>query len=101
AARAFRAVNALARSPGESLPLLKERLRAAAPLPAKRLERLLVELGAGRYAGRPKAPRELGELGDPAVPALGRRFTNQGPRAARRTRRGGGWRGGSSGWRAR
>ena len=65
--KAHRAVWALARAPGQSLPFLKERARAfTAPDPG-RVERLLADLDSRRGAIREQASRELEVLGD-AVP---------------------------------
>jgi len=70
APRAFRARWALASSPAEALALLKGRLRRAQPPDAKRLQRLLADLGSDQFAVRSKAQADLEELGDLAEPAL-------------------------------
>jgi hypothetical protein len=70
APRAFRARGALASSPDEALPLLKQHLRPAEPADAQRLRRLLADLESEQFAVREKAQTELQELGDLAEPAL-------------------------------
>jgi RNA polymerase sigma factor (sigma-70 family) len=70
APRAFRARGALASSPAEALPLLKEHLHPARSADAQRLRRLLADLESEQFAVREKAQRELEELGDLAEPVL-------------------------------
>jgi WD40 repeat protein len=70
-ARAYRAMNALA-APAESVPFLKERLRAVRPVAAERLAQLLADLSGERFAARQQAARELERLGELAGPALRR-----------------------------
>jgi WD40 repeat protein len=70
AARAWRAVWALAAAPGPAVPFLRDRLRpAAAPEPA-RLKELLAALDDNDYAVRSRATEDLGEWGELAAPAL-------------------------------
>jgi WD40 repeat protein len=70
AARAARAVWALAAMPEHSVPLLRQRLRPVARVEAARLARLVADLGHERYAVRQQATRELEQLGDVAEAAL-------------------------------
>ncbi|HKB03510.1 MAG TPA: sigma-70 family RNA polymerase sigma factor [Gemmataceae bacterium] len=69
AARAYRAILALAADPKRSVPLLAERLYADPEL-EKRVARLVADLDHARYAVREKAARELREIGPEARPAL-------------------------------
>jgi WD40 repeat protein len=70
AARAFQAILALAGVPGQSVPLLRERLQPVAPVPPEQLARLLTDLDNDRFGMRERATRELEELGLLAEPAL-------------------------------
>jgi WD40 repeat protein len=70
AARAYRAVGALAAEPGQAVPLLKARLRPVAPPEPERVTRLLTELESKRFTVRQRAAHELEGLGDLAEPAL-------------------------------
>jgi RNA polymerase sigma factor (sigma-70 family) len=70
AARAHRALETLAAVPAQAVPFLKERLRPAAAIDARRVERLLAELDSERFAVREAASRELAGLGEQVAPAL-------------------------------
>jgi WD40 repeat protein len=70
AARAYRAVWALAAAPAQSVPFLGARLRAVPAVDGKKLARLVAELNHGRYAVRQQAVRDLEALGDVAEAAL-------------------------------
>jgi WD40 repeat protein len=70
AARAYRAVWALAAAPGRSVPFLGARLRPVPAVDGKKLARLVADLDKGRYALRQQAVRELQALGDLAESAL-------------------------------
>jgi hypothetical protein len=70
AARAYRATGALAASPGEAVPFLRERLRPAALPEARRLAKLIADLDSDQFAVRDKAAGELEKLGELAAPAL-------------------------------
>jgi WD40 repeat protein len=72
AARAHRAVWALAAAPGRAVPLLRARLRPVAPVDGPRLAKLVADLGHPRFALRQQAERELERLGAVAAPALER-----------------------------
>ncbi len=70
AARAFRAIAALAAAPKQSVPFLKERLRPVAAADERRIARLIERLDSDQFAQRTAATRELEKLGDLAGPAL-------------------------------
>ena len=71
ASKAFRAVQALSAAPGQSVPLIRERLpRIQGSLDEKRLAQLLADLDDKRFAVREKAERELELFGSRAEPAL-------------------------------
>jgi hypothetical protein len=70
---AFRATWMLAEAPSQSLPLLKQRLRPAPPVDAKRIERLLAALDSDHFSERERTVRELQQEGEVAEPAV-RRF---------------------------
>jgi RNA polymerase sigma factor (sigma-70 family) len=76
---AYRAIRLLAEAPGQSLPLLRERLRSAAPLDAEKLKRLLDGLGSNRFNERTQAEKELDRLGDQAERALRRLLAGNAP----------------------
>jgi hypothetical protein len=72
AAKAYRAIWALAGTPRDSVPFLKERLKpVAGPQPGV-IERLITDLDSKRFPEREKAMSELEKLGPLAVPALER-----------------------------
>jgi RNA polymerase sigma factor (sigma-70 family) len=70
AARADRAMRVLAATPGQALPLLRERLRPVVRPEAQQVKRLLADLDSDPFAVRQQAARELEELGELAEPAL-------------------------------
>jgi hypothetical protein len=70
AEKAFRAIGILTEHPKEAVTLLKKKLKPVPPADPKKLERLLAELGSGRFKVRQKAERELEEMGDLAAAAL-------------------------------
>jgi RNA polymerase sigma factor (sigma-70 family) len=70
ASRAYRAVWALAATPGQAVPFLQGRLRPAELPDAGRVARLIAELSSDRFDDRERATDELRELGELAVPAL-------------------------------
>jgi WD40 repeat protein/uncharacterized protein YjiS (DUF1127 family) len=82
---AYRALVLLAETPGQSVPLLGQRLRPARPPDRNRLARLLEALDDSRFAERERATRELRRMSDLAGPAL-RRFLAGGPSAEARDR---------------
>jgi hypothetical protein len=84
AAKAYRAVWALAGQPGRVEPFLKRKLEAPATSPT-RVRRLIAELDSDDFFTRQKASRELERLGRLVEPAL-REAVRRGqpPEAARR-----------------
>jgi hypothetical protein len=81
---AYKAVWRLAAAPAQSVPLLRERLRPAAPIDGKRVERLIADLDADEFAAREAASRELEALGQRAGPALRRSVAGRGSVEAKR-----------------
>jgi WD40 repeat protein len=82
AAVAYPAVWALASSPSSAVPLLRERLRAAA-LPAE-VDQLVADLDADSFAARERAAKALARHGHRAVPALRRLLAGRPSPEARR-----------------
>jgi RNA polymerase sigma factor (sigma-70 family) len=70
AARAYRAMRALAASARQSVPFLRDRLPPVPTPDPKRLPGLLSDLASARFAVRQKAMAELTRLGEAAEPAL-------------------------------
>ncbi len=70
AAKAYRAIWAMVDDPGQSVPFLKERLRAVPTPDAKRLKQLVADLDHSRFTEREKAMVELEKLGALAGPVL-------------------------------
>jgi RNA polymerase sigma factor (sigma-70 family) len=71
AAKAFRALQAMAAAAPEAVPLLKERLRpVAVSVDRPRLARLIADLDNSRFAVRRKATADLERLGELAERAL-------------------------------
>jgi hypothetical protein len=70
AARAYRAIDALVKTPGQSVPLLKKRLRPVAAADAKRVARLITDLDNEDFAVRDRARRDLESLDEAAGPGL-------------------------------
>jgi hypothetical protein len=70
AAPAHAAVWALAAVPDQSVPLLAERVKPDATVPADRIAALIADLDSPRFAVREAARKALAELGDAAEPAL-------------------------------
>ncbi|MBY0524842.1 MAG: WD40 repeat domain-containing protein [Gemmataceae bacterium] len=68
--RAFASVCLLARSPAQSVPYLKERLKPLAPADPQVVARLLADLDSKDFTARQKASDELEKLGDLAEDAL-------------------------------
>jgi hypothetical protein len=77
AARAYRAEQVLFGAGEVAVSFLRERLRPAAAVDAKRVDRLIADLDSEEFAAREKAARELEELGDAAEPALRRLLGNK------------------------
>jgi WD40 repeat protein len=70
AARAYRAVWNLANSPAQSLPFLRERLPPMASADAAQVGQWIKDLDSEAFEVRDRAARELGKLGELALPAL-------------------------------
>ena len=64
------ALDALAAHPAATVKLVRERVRPVAHADAKRLERLVSDLGDAKFEVRERAYRELTTLGERAEPAL-------------------------------
>ncbi len=70
AGKAFRAIRRLAASPGQAVPLLRERIKPAPPVDPHQIQRLIGKLGSDDFDERNAATEDLTRLGDLAVPAL-------------------------------
>jgi tricorn protease-like protein len=70
AAKAYQAALSLAASPKSAVPLLRDRLKPAAPVDAKRLDKLVADLDHDSFQERERATEELERLRDQAGPAL-------------------------------
>jgi WD40 repeat protein len=71
---AYQAILTLTSTPEETVALIKERLKPAAAVDAKRLERLLADLAGKDVKIRDQAEQELEKLADLAAPALRKAF---------------------------
>jgi RNA polymerase sigma factor (sigma-70 family) len=70
AAKAHRALWALVAAADQTVPWLRERLRPAPEVPARRIAELVADLDNARFPVRDKAARELERLEEVAQPAL-------------------------------
>lgn len=70
AAKAYRAAWALAASPGQAVPLLRDRLKPAVRADGKLVARWIAELGSDEFETREVAAKELDRLGAQVEPAL-------------------------------
>jgi hypothetical protein len=70
AGRAYDAVWRLAAAPRQAVPLLRGRMRPAAPVPAGRIARWVADLDDDNFAVREQASRELEAAGGAARAAL-------------------------------
>jgi WD40 repeat protein len=70
AVRAYQALWALAADPKRTLARLREQLRPAKGIDAKRVARLIADLDHDDFAVREKASQELAKLGPDVAPAL-------------------------------
>src|SRR5262249_30433330 len=70
AVRAQDAMTSLVAAAGQTVPLLRERLRPVPPVGAKDLARLIAALDSDRFAEREAAQKELGRLGEVTAAAL-------------------------------
>jgi RNA polymerase sigma factor (sigma-70 family) len=83
AAQGYPALWDLAAAPGQSIPLLREKLRPPAQPDPKRLAKIIADLDSKRYVVRQKATIELEKLGDLAEHALRTRLTKELPLESR------------------
>jgi WD40 repeat protein len=67
---AYRALTALSDAPSQAVPLLRDHLKPAPSLDAKRVEGWLAELDSDVFADRQRAAKELERLGDAIEAAL-------------------------------
>jgi RNA polymerase sigma factor (sigma-70 family) len=70
AARAYSAIFTLARTPGQSMPYLRDKLRPVAPADDKQVAALVADLESKDFAVRDQASRMLAKWGEAAEPAL-------------------------------
>ncbi|HKB39146.1 MAG TPA: hypothetical protein VKD72_22090, partial [Gemmataceae bacterium] len=70
AAGAYRAAWKLSASPAQSVPFLKERLRAQPPPDPRRIARLIADLDSDRFKVRQRATEELERLGPKVASAM-------------------------------
>jgi hypothetical protein len=77
--QAYRAVALLSGDAKTSLGVLKDRLRPAVSVDARRLERLVADLDGNQFAVRRRATEELEQLVELAEPALRSALTKQPP----------------------
>jgi len=68
--RSFAAVSSLIQAPGQSVPLLRDRVKPIGAPDAQRLAQLIGNLDSNEFAVRQKASQELEQLGELAEPAL-------------------------------
>jgi WD domain, G-beta repeat len=81
AAKAFEAVQTLARAPAQAVPLVRERVP---PVSAAKLARLLQDLDSDTFAVRDRAMKELAQLGKFAEPSLRKALGDRPPLDVRR-----------------
>jgi hypothetical protein len=81
---AHRAIHRLTAAPAQAVPFLKDRLRPAAAVDAKRLAKLLGDLDADQFSVREAAAGELTQMGEAAEPALRRALAGKPSLAVRR-----------------
>jgi hypothetical protein len=79
------AVQRLARAPAQSVPFLREQLKAPSEVDAKAIARWIEELEAADFKTRTKAEQELARVGTLAEPAL--RTAAQNPKSAEQRKR--------------
>lgn len=77
AAKAYRALCRLARSPEQGVSLLQRHLRPASPAEGPRLARLIADLDNDQFAVREEATRELEKLGTLAEAELRKALANR------------------------
>jgi RNA polymerase sigma factor (sigma-70 family) len=77
AAKAFRAMSRLSRTPAQSVPFIKERLKPIRAPNAARIGRHLRDLESEQFAVREKATEALHQLGESAEPDLRRAIADK------------------------
>ena len=70
AALAYRAIWKLARTPGQALPFLTEKLRPVPPIPPERITRLIKDLDSDSFTIRAEATEKLSDFGELIESAL-------------------------------
>jgi hypothetical protein len=75
--RAVQAIWDLAANPEQTVPMLRQRIKPAEPVEAKRLERLIDDLDSESFAARTKATEELEKIVDRAEPALRKKLADK------------------------
>ncbi|MGH7170236.1 MAG: WD40 repeat domain-containing protein, partial [Gemmataceae bacterium] len=83
--KAYRAMQTLLAAREQAVTLLKDRLRPAAAIDERRIERRIADLDSDRFEVREKAEQELRQLGDDVEPAL-RKVLASKPSAEQRLR---------------
>jgi WD40 repeat protein len=84
AGKAFRAVQRLALSPGQVVPLLRARLRPAEAANPRDVRQWIADLDSPRFQLRQRATRSLEKLGDLAMPVLTKVLTSAPPLETKR-----------------
>jgi WD40 repeat protein len=87
AAKAFRAIGLLSSVPAQSVPLLHERLRPAAPPDAEKVAKLVADLDSAQFTVREKATKELEALDELAGPFLRKALEGEPPPELRKRAR--------------
>jgi WD40 repeat protein len=72
AARALQGIRKLAGAPAQAVPALRERLRPATAVDARKIGKWIADLDSEEFAVRQRSEQELEKLGELAVPALTR-----------------------------
>jgi hypothetical protein len=76
ASKAYTAISRLASRPTESLPLLRERLPAVAPIPADRVSKWIAQLNDDELSVRDEASRKLAAVGNQVKRTLSETLTH-------------------------
>jgi WD40 repeat protein len=84
ASRAYKAVLTLASSPKAAAPFLKERLAGVEGANDKRMTQLILDLNDDQFDVRESAQKELGKLGEAALPAVRQALGANPPAESRR-----------------
>ena len=77
AAKAFAAIGALAATPKEAVPWIKERLKPAAPVDMKRTLELIKQLDAEEFKARESANKDLLKFDEQILPVLDKALAAQ------------------------